>query len=87
MFSLDFLLCDSYEFVVLERNHGPVPVLCDHGLVYQEVFVCVCVCVCVFIINIFCNAFASSRIHVCVFSQFDVDMGIRKKHTTNAWEA
>ena len=80
MFSLDFLLCDSYEFVVLERNHGPVPLLCDHGSVYQESFF-------FFFINIFCSAFASSRIHVCDFSQSDVDMGIRKKYTTNAWEA
>ena len=38
MFSLDFLLCDSCEFVVLERNHGPIPLLCDHGSVYQEFF-------------------------------------------------
>ena len=82
MFSLDFLLCDSYEFVVLERNHDPVLLLCDHGSVYQEFFFFL-----VFIINIFCSAFASSRIHVCDFSQSDVDMGLRKMYTTNAWEA
>ena len=82
MFSLDFLLCDSYEFVVLERNHDPVLLLCDHGSVYQEFFFSF-----IFIINIFYSAFASSRIHVCDFSQSDVDMGIRKKYTTNAWEA
>ena len=85
MFGLDFLLCNSYEFVVLERNHGPIPKLCDHGSVYQEFFFFFFFFV--FIINIFCSAFASSRIHVCDFSQSDVDMEIRKKYTTNAWEA
>ena len=82
MFSLDFLLCDSYEFVVLERNHGPIPILCGHGLVSQKFFFFF-----LFIINIFYSAFASSRIHVCDFSQSDVDMGLRKMYTTNAWEA
>ena len=27
------------------------------------------------------------RIHVCDFSQSDIDMGVRNKYTTNTWEA
>ena len=68
-----------------KRNHGPLPILCDHNSVYQEFFFFF-----FFSINICLQLICIKphhRIHVCDFSQSDIDMGVRNKYTTNAWEA
>ena len=82
--------------ILISSYVTPMNLLCQREIMVQSQYIVIMVQLSrvfffffffIFFINIFCSAFASSRIHVCDFSQSNVDKGIRKKYTTNAWEA